>query len=127
MIYTVAVNAALDYYVYTDNFAVGEINKGIKTQIFAGGKALNVSTVLTRFGEENTALGFAAGFSGQKLLELLENEGIKYDFVRLKSGNTRINVKIREDKETDINMDGDIPTDDDIKVLFSKLQRFHRL
>ena len=67
MIYTVTFNPALDYVMNIDNLQMGEINKAKSEQINYGGKGINVSAILSRLGIENTALGFIAGFSGDKL------------------------------------------------------------
>ena len=122
MVYTVALNPALDYYVYTQNFTKGQINKGIKSEMFAGGKGINVSTVLTRLGVDNTVLGLAAGFTGRELLRLLEKEGLKHDFFMLENGATRINVKVCDGEESDVNMNGDIPSEEEISRFLNKFE-----
>lgn len=123
MIYTVTFNPALDYVISIDNLQMGEINKAKSEQINYGGKGINVSAILSRLGIENTALGFIAGFSGDKLTEMLNDDGVNNDFVKLKNGCTRINVKIQSDKETDINADGPNIQKDDLEKLFEKLDR----
>ena len=49
--------------------------------------------VLNNLGMENTALGFLAGFTGDKLKEMLEEKGIRTEFLPIRKGMTRINVK----------------------------------
>ena len=123
MIYTVTFNPALDYVISIDNLQMGEINKAKSEQINYGGKGINVSAILSRLGIENTALGFIAGFSGDKLTEMLNDDGVNNDFVKLKNGCTRINVKIQSNKETDINADGPNIQKEDLEKLFEKLDR----
>ncbi len=103
MVYTVTVNPAVDYYVYTDALRVGEIGRATGETVSFGGKGINVSRVLSAFGVENRALGFLAGFTGRAIEEALREEGIDTDFSFLPGGMTRINVKLRHGAETDVN------------------------
>ena len=103
MIYTITFNPALDYISQVDNFEVGKINRTKTEEILPGGKGLNVSTVLSNLGIENTALGFIAGFTGEELKKNIEKRGIKTDFINVKKGITIINVKISSKEETALN------------------------
>ena len=71
MIYTVTFNPSIDYIVNVDNFMTGVVNRTSKEIIFPGGKGINVSMVLKNLGEESTALGFMAGFTGDAITRLL--------------------------------------------------------
>ena len=106
MIYTVTLNPALDYNLYLENMTEGEVNRVKKSALCFGGKGINVSYVLKELGAETTALGFVASFTGDYLEKSLEEAGINTDFIHLKSGMTRINVKIKAQKETDLNATG---------------------
>lgn len=121
MIYTVTFNPALDYTMKVNNLQTGEINRADNEQMNYGGKGINVSAILSRLKTENKALGFIAGFSGDKLAEMLNADGIDNDFVRLNNGFTRINVKIKSDNETDINANGPDIHKEDLEKLFEKL------
>ena len=67
MIYTVTFNPSIDYIVNVGNFMTGVVNRTSKEIIFPGGKGINVSMVLKNLGEESTALGFMAGFTGDAI------------------------------------------------------------
>ena len=121
MIYTVTLNPALDYCVYTDSIVMGKTNRSSKENIFFGGKGINVSRVLCELGKDNTALGFVAGFTGDALCDALCSFGVKTDFIKLQSGLTRINVKLKADVETEINAQGPDISLNDIKKLYDKL------
>lgn len=121
MIYTVTFNPALDYVMTVNNLQTGEINRADSEQMNYGGKGINVSAILSRLKMENKALGFIAGFSGDKLAEMLNADGIDNDFVKLNNGFTRINVKIKSDNETDINANGPDIHKEDLEKLFEKL------
>ena len=68
MIYTVTFNPSLDYIVSMKSFDMGMTNRTTQEQMLPGGKGINVSTVLTNLGHENTALGFVAGFTGDSMI-----------------------------------------------------------
>ena len=77
--------------------------------------------VLKNLGCENTALGFMAGFTGREIIRLLEEKGISTDFIHVAEGTSRINVKLRAQKETEINGQGPAIASADIKKLYEKL------
>ncbi|NMH33059.1 1-phosphofructokinase [Streptococcus sanguinis] len=105
MIYTVTLNPSIDYIVRLDKVLIGNVNRMDSDDKFAGGKGINVSRVLKRLGIENTATGFIGGFTGKFITDILEEEGISSHFVEVEQ-DTRINVKIKADAETEINGPG---------------------
>lgn len=106
MIYTVTFNPALDYAMRVENLEPGMTNRSSSEQILPGGKGLNVSTILTHLGIENTALGFIAGFTGKEIERLFKESGCRSDFIELDRGISRINVKLKAEDETEINAVG---------------------
>lgn len=122
MVYTVTFNPAMDYVMQVNNINEKDINRSEAEQIFYGGKGINVSSVLTQLDIENTATGFLAGFTGSELERMLEADNINTDFVHLKTGFTRINVKIKSEKELDINAHGPDISEQDIDELLNKLK-----
>ncbi len=126
MIYTVTFNPAIDYCLSVNNLKLGETNRSQSEEIYFGGKGINVSTVLTNLGADNVALGFTAGFTGDRLLQGLKEKGIKTDFIKLSDGMTRINVKIEGEQETEINTNGPSVTEEHIEMLLEKLQNLSR-
>lgn len=123
MIYTLTFNPALDYAVYPSSLTLGKTNRSTKERIDFGGKGINVSYVLHQLGEPTTALGFVAGFTGEALCAMLEETGVRCDFVRLESGMTRINVKIKGECETEINAAGPEIPQKALDALCEKLDR----
>lgn len=122
MIYTVTFNPAIDYVVGIDRIETGCVNRLSSEQIYFGGKGINISIVLRELGIESTALGFVAGFTGEAIENGLKEAGIITDFVRLEKGNSRINVKIKSDAETELNASGPEISDTALSVLFEKLK-----
>ena len=125
MIYTVTFNPAIDYIIRLDRLRSGEINRVNYEQILAGGKGINVSTVLKNFGHDSTALGFIAGFTGAEIKKQLTALGIQSDFVELSDHFTRINVKIKADTETEINGQGPNISEAEQQQLFEKLDNLN--
>ncbi|MCC8016001.1 MAG: 1-phosphofructokinase [Clostridiales bacterium] len=121
MIYTVTFNPALDYVMKVEKLRFDDINRTCGEELHYGGKGINVSVILSRLGIENRALGFKAGFTGIKLQQMLEQDGIKTDFIDLKNGSTRINVKIKAETELDINAAGPPVSKEDIDKLFNQI------
>lgn len=107
MIYTLTLNPAIDHIVRLEKVDMGETNRMLEESISAGGKGINVSKILKNLGEESVALGYIAGFTGHEIERILKEEnGIESDFIVIKDGFTRINVKIKADHETEINGPG---------------------
>lgn len=103
MIYTVTFNPSLDYIVSVPNFELGKTNRTVYEQMLAGGKGINVTTVLRNLGIDSTALGFVAGFTGDELIRRMDEMGLKNDFIRIGNGFSRINLKLKDVDGTEIN------------------------
>lgn len=123
MIYTVTLNPSLDYVMELDNLQSGGLNRSRRETLCAGGKGINVATVLTRLSIPATALGFVAGDTGDTLIRMLEQEGIATDFICLPTGRTRINVKLRADTETEINGRGPAVDANSLAAFFRQLDQ----
>lgn len=121
MIYTVTFNPSIDYVVAIENFEIGKINRTTSEALFAGGKGINVSYVLAQLGVKSTALGFIAGFTGIELQSRLREQGISTDFITVKEGLTRINVKMRSNEETEINGQGPVVSKGELAQLVEKI------
>lgn len=102
MIYTVTVNPSIDYIVQLNELTLGEVNRMDYDNKLPGGKGINVSRILKELGLDNTAWGFLGGFTGEFVKEALEKTGLKTNFTPIKA-DTRINVKIKAQAETEIN------------------------
>ncbi|MCR5145124.1 MAG: 1-phosphofructokinase [Lachnospiraceae bacterium] len=123
MIYTVTFNPSLDYIVSVDHFTLGVVNRTTDELIFPGGKGINVSMVLKNLGYDSTALGFMAGFTGREITRLLDERGVRSDFINVNKGLSRINVKLRSDDESEINGQGPAIDLNAIEKLYKKLSR----
>lgn len=120
MIYTLTLNPSIDYIVHVDNLETGKVNRTSMDTKFPGGKGINVSRVLSNLGVENVALGFLGGFTGKFIEDSLQELGINTDFVKV-AGDTRINVKVKSNKETEINGAGPDINEAELTTLLNKL------
>ncbi|OLO40203.1 1-phosphofructokinase [Alkalihalophilus pseudofirmus] len=124
MIYTVTLNPSIDFIVKVDNFQLGELNRSAEEMKQPGGKGINVSRVLSRLGKRSVATGFIGGFTGDFIEKSLKQEDITSRFVHVKE-DTRINIKLKTEKETEINGLGPNVSEDQLnqlKQIISELQ-----
>lgn len=123
MIYTLTLNPSIDYVVHLEEFISGITNRTTREEYYIGGKGINVSCILAELGIESTALGFTAGFTGEAIENGLTSLGIRSEFIRLKDGISRINIKVKADKESEINCQGPHISDDEFSALMEKTDR----
>lgn len=121
MIYTITFNPALDYIVKMDEFNLGHVNRSNNEFVYAGGKGINVSIVLNNLGVKSKALGFIAGFTGDEIERRVREFGCDTEFIKLKEGMSRINVKIKADVESEINGGGPDISSEALEKLYAKL------
>lgn len=122
MIYTVTFNPSLDYIVSVEDFRLGMTNRTSSELLLPGGKGINVSTVLMNLGIESTALGFTAGFTGDEIVRRLESLGVKSEFIKIKEGISRINLKLKSIDGTEINGAGPHIREEQIHKLMERLE-----
>lgn len=120
MIYTCTFTPSIDYTVYLSAFENGKLNRSEEVYYYPGGKGINVSRVLKRLGVSSKALGFTGGFTGSFIEDFLQKEGVDTDFIET-SEITRINIKIKSDKETELNGPGPELTEQQLLVLKNKV------
>lgn len=102
MIYTVTLNPSIDYIVHVNDLKLGDLNRMTADFKLPGGKGINVSRILKRIQAESTALGFIGGFTGNFISDWLKKENIRTNFTTVEE-DTRINIKLKSEKETEIN------------------------
>ena len=104
MIYTVTFNPSLDYIVSVNDFQLGLTNRTDSELILPGGKGIN-----------------AAGFTGEEIIREVEAMGIRSDFIKIDSGISRINLKLKNIDGTEINGSGPEISEEKIEELLRKL------
>ena len=123
MIYTVTLNPSIDYIVRLEKFTSGITNRTTSEEYYYGGKGINVSCVLAELDLDSTAYGFVAGFTGDAIEKGIRNDRIITDFIKLKHGISRINIKIKAGDETEINCQGPHITEQELERLLQKIDR----
>lgn len=124
MIYTMTLNPSIDYIVHVKDLKMGDVNRMTQDFKLPGGKGINVSRILQRIDSNSTALGFLGGFTGNFIKDWLENEGIDCRFTPVKE-DTRINVKLKAEEETEINGLGPTLSDQEVQQLNDSLANIH--
>lgn len=123
MIYTITMNPSLDYVVGVEQFREGVVNRTEREALMPGGKGINVSVMLQRLGYRATALGFLAGFTGEEILRSLRENAIPEAFLFTESGLSRINVKLKSQKETEINGRGPLIDREDMERFLVQMEK----
>ncbi|MEX2117891.1 MAG: 1-phosphofructokinase family hexose kinase [Bacteroidota bacterium] len=81
MITTVTLNPMVDKTVHVEALTRGSIQRAASMTMVAGGKGINVSRQLRALGAETIASGFLGGVTGKMIRALMDQEGIRHDFV----------------------------------------------
>lgn len=116
MIYTVTLNPSIDFIVRVDGLKLGDLNRMTEDFKLPGGKGINVSRILKRIDSNSTALGFLGGFTGEFISDWLKKEHIHTLFTKVHE-DTRINIKLKSDAETEINGLGPVISNEEINEL----------
>lgn len=123
MIYTVTLNPSVDLFLAMHKLEYGKKSHVDDEFTLPGGKALNVSRVLSQLNIPTVATGFTGGHQGEFIKEWLNKEDIMTDFVDIQCQN-RTNVKLLIDnEETVINSYGPNVSHEEIGELLHYLSR----
>ncbi|WP_163652051.1 1-phosphofructokinase [Listeria sp. PSOL-1] len=122
MIYTITLNPSIDYIVEVEHLELGRLNRMKRDYKLPGGKGINVSRVLNQLDVKTNATGFLGGFTGDFIEKWLNNEGIGSSFTKI-SDDTRINIKLKDEAETEINGLGPTISEAEIANFFSQLNK----
>ncbi|HEU4327020.1 MAG TPA: 1-phosphofructokinase [Roseiflexaceae bacterium] len=122
-IVTVTLNPAVDQTVTIPHFAAGKVNRVEQAQQNAGGKGVNVASILADAGHAVAATGFLGRDNAAIFEELFARKRIADRFVRI-VGQTRVGIKISDpagQQTTDINFPGQAPAAADLDALLARL------
>lgn len=122
MIYTVTLNPSIDYVVQLPNLNLGEVNRLETTFKFPGGKGINVSRILSELAYPNQAWGFLGGFTGEFVHDKLRELHIESHFTKI-AADTRINVKLKAEQETELNAAGPAITADEKQAFLDQFDQ----
>lgn len=125
MIYTITTNPAIDYILRFDKFEDGATIRASEDEKYPGGKGIMASKILHNLGEKPVNLGFVGGFIGEYIANSIRDLGLDEKFVRIKE-NSRINVKLKYDKETEINAKGPKISKKEVEKFFDSLKEIEK-
>ncbi len=122
MIYVLSLNPSLDYHLKVDSFKVGETNRSVKEFMQIGGKGINVSVLLNNLNTKTQLLGFVGGNIGNIINQKLNAYPYIQNNMISTEADSRINIKINSDMETEINARGNPITSEELLNLENQLQ-----
>ena len=125
MIYTLTTNPSIDYVMRLDEFCDGKTLRSTAEEKYAGGKGIMVAKILKNLGDDPINLGFLGGFTGAFIKSELARLEIKENFTRI-DADTRINVKLKYDTETEINAKGPAITKEEVEDFYKKLEDINK-
>ena len=123
MIYRVTLNPSIDYVIKVDKLTTGNINRVNEEHVYPGGKGINVTRILKSLDNDNIALGFVSGFTGDYIINSLQELNLKSDFIKVKEGFTRINVKVKSEEETEINGQGPKISEEELNQFYKVIDK----
>ncbi len=96
MILIITLNPLLERRFTYEQVTVGTVNRKSVTKLFAGGKGLNVSRQLKKFGIKSYNYFFSGGTNGKLFRDILKNDEIDFSFVSTKSETRHSAIVISE-------------------------------
>lgn len=121
MIYTITLNPSIDYIVPVDHIELGGLSYMNNDYKLPGGKGINVSRILKALSTDSVALGFVGGFTGKFIEDTLNKLDVRTDFVTIQE-DTRINIKLKSEQETEINGRGPALSKEEVAAFLKKLE-----
>lgn len=99
MVYTLTFCPSLEYSAYLDEIHIGADNAVSDGDLHVAGSGVIIAKVLKQLGVGSTVLGFAAGFTGGEIEEILRKRGLDTDIVYLENGLSPFNVVLSHPTE----------------------------
>ncbi len=124
MILVVSLNPAIDRTVYADNFIPYSVNRLSTVKRYAGGKGVNVASVICQLGSRVTVTGFVGGVNGQLIEHSLTELGAQTEFVHTNC-ETRENINIVSSNNavTELLESGGIINDGEVNLFLTDFER----
>jgi 1-phosphofructokinase len=122
---TVSFNPAIDQTVSVNDFRPNTVNRAQSMHTNAGGKGVNVASILADYGLPVAVTGFLGEENAAIFEQLFTRKQIDDHFIRL-PGQTRIGIKIIDEanqQTTDINLPGLTPTVAAVDRLFKTIDQ----
>ncbi len=122
-IVTVTLNPAIDHTVFVDSLVPGSVHRATGSHRQAGGKGVNVGTMLALGGADVAVAGFLGEANPSIFEKHFREHGLHDAFIRV-PGETRTGIKIVDaaaNETTDLNLPGPAPTSAQCERLIAKL------
>lgn len=127
MVFTLTFCPCLEYSASLKEISVGADNVVSNGALDVAGGGAVIASVLKELGVQSTVLGFAAGFTGGEIEEILRKRGINTDIVYLENGLSPFNVVINHGagKENPTRFEQALPkiSYENLMALFARLER----
>ncbi|MDE5125424.1 1-phosphofructokinase [Paenibacillus larvae] len=125
MITTVTLNAAVDKTYQVPEFREGSLHRIPEMSMLAGGKGNNVARVTATLGEPVIATGFLAGHTGKLIEKLLEEDGIRHEYMFV-PGESRTCITIvdpRNSRQTELLESGPVIQEEHLNKMKQKIRQ----
>ncbi len=99
-IHTVTLNPAIDQILYLPSFQPEVTNRLTGSTQGLGGKGTHVSINLKQLGLDNAAFGIVHGQTGERIIHMLEKQGITVHFLHEPQQDSRTNYLLIEENGT---------------------------
>lgn len=127
MVYTLTFCPCLEYSASLRGISVGADNAVSNGSLDVSGGGAIIASVLKELGVKSTVLGFAAGFTGGEIEEILRKRGVHTDIVYLEHGLSPFNVVINHGagREHPTRFEQALPkiSYENLMALFARLER----
>ncbi|GHB90616.1 1-phosphofructokinase family hexose kinase [Cerasicoccus arenae] len=122
---TVTLNPAIDHTVFVEGIIPGTVHRASDSQRQAGGKGINVATMLALGGAKVAVTGFLGSGNSTIFERHFRKHQLQDHFLRVE-GETRTGIKIVDtanNDTTDFNLPGPAPTELQQRRLLDKLRK----
>ncbi|GAA5529626.1 1-phosphofructokinase [Herpetosiphon gulosus] len=124
-IVTLTLNPAIDQTIFINNFQLETVNRAYDLKSHAGGKGVNVASLLAANGHKVVATGFLGDQNTELFDKLFAEKQIDDQFIRI-PGQPRVGIKISDQqtqRTTEINLPGLTPTNEQLDAIRATIKR----
>ena len=122
---TVTLNPAIDQTIFVEDLTPGAVHRAKDSHRQAGGKGINVATMLSLYGKSVAVTGFLGASNPSIFSKHFKEYGLRDEFIRV-GGETRTGIKIVDtisSETTDINLLGPSPLETQQRDLVDRIQK----
>ncbi len=124
-IVTLTLNPAIDQTIFINDFQLETVNRAYDLKNHAGGKGVNVASLLAATGHPVVATGFLGDQNAEIFDRLFAEKQIDDQFIRI-PGQPRVGIKISDQqtqRTTEINLPGLTPTNAELAAIHTTITR----